>query len=218
MPSQQPALCVMSSQALQRLGQHRVDSVTEQLACAVATRSDTQQRDDGVRLISAACNSRSAVIALWPDGTTDSSAGTVESLLRAEPVAFGHSKDLDATPDLIAVSDRGLLWWSSTNDCNDLLALVTAAGDVHILATGEPGSVHSEVLDDGDRIVAMTVEMASSLSNPELLLEMALVDDPAPSCALEWMIEAARGDNARGELHAAVWRHSSEANSVRLES
>jgi hypothetical protein len=79
-------------------------------------------------------------------------------------------------------------------------------GNLHTCVGPEQDLTRSEALSSGDRIIALSSSLTRGLERLELTLEMALCDNPSPTTACSWILDAADELALAGPHVAAVWR------------
>jgi len=84
--------------------------------------------------------------------------------------------------------------------------VVDGTEQVHPCAAPEHGSVRSEALEAGDRVVAVSRSLSDGLDRFETVLEMALCDDPSLTTAGSWLFDAADQAELKGPHVAMMWR------------
>lgn len=186
--------------------QRRIDAISRDLAVGVASGAETTDGTGVPKTISASVGPAGTCIALWSGHEPEQVLAFTEATARnPDESLLVEGFDDDRAPRLLVVVDGNVLWWAARNE-PAALAIVGHEGLVHVVMNhGE--DVRCELLEDGDRIAVICPDLCTELADVELALEMALVDDPPPSSAVEWLLSAACDDGSRLAHRAAVWRH-----------
>lgn len=114
--------------------------------------------------------------------------------------------------DLLVHCSGPIAWWSGPV-FNAVVAVVTAEDEVHSLEPSTGDTVRSEPLRDGDRLVVLSRSISDSVPDLSAALEMALADDPSPSAACAWLLDAADGEGATSDMFVGILRHGDSAGS-----
>ena len=196
----------LTPRLLARASQRRVDSLGPQLSLGVASAHESAATPGHSTLICGACRASAAAISVWDEQDVQAGQSFTTSLIKdPEDIESAVRSLSQRLPRLLVVADTDVVWWSASQETDDLVAIINAEGDVHVLSrAGE--DVRSEVLEPGDRIAVLSEGLVSDLGDPHLVLEMALVDDPQPSSSVEWILAAALDDGGSDHNLAAVWR------------
>ena len=84
--------------------------------------------------------------------------------------------------------------------------VVDQTGNVHSCVAAEDAVPRSEALSHGDRLVAISSSLTEGIPQIALTLEMALCDDPSPTTAGSWILDAADELGLVGPHVVALWR------------
>jgi hypothetical protein len=196
----------LTPRLLARPAQRRVDSLGPQLSLGVASARESAATPGHSALICGACRASAVAISVWADEEVEKGQLFTTSLINDKEDIESAVRSLSQRlPRLLVVADTDVVWWSASQETDDLVAIINAEGDVHVLSSaGE--DVRSEVLEPGDRIAVLSEGLVSDLYDPRLVLEMALVDDPQPSSSVEWILAAALDDGGSDHNLVAIWR------------
>ena len=130
----------------------------------------------------------------------------------ASQVLLGTATDALLEPALAAgelfvlQADHRVTAWSGCFR-SPRVSIATADGSVFDMATSETGSqVRRESLSRGDRIVLISDSRPLVIPEPWDAIEMATCDNPSPSSACSWLLDAADEALTPSDRLVALWR------------